>query len=153
IAEHLIEAASFSGRESHADAHRALKIALIGVDGEVGPFLAYALRHLPGAVLGRTRKNHCEFLAAKPGRHIGRAKAGGRDGRETLQHMVAHRVSVAVIDTFELIQVEYEHTCETIHLNVLEAVEQCAAVKQSRKRVGHGVATMVASHTRLVKRE
>jgi hypothetical protein len=63
-----------------------------------------------GRVRQRPRHDHGELLAAEASDQVGGAKIGARDGGEQARDIVAGLVTEAIVDRFELIEIEHQRT-------------------------------------------
>ena len=70
--------------------------------------LAQAFRYIPGGGMIGLRQQNGEFLAADPGKQIHFTQHPPANDRQRLERLVADRVTVAVVDRFEMIGVQQQ---------------------------------------------
>ena len=97
------------GAEGDADARRGHH--LMGVDFEgLRERLENALGDPGGVARGDdVSEKHGELVAAQPRNRVPGPQAGGESPRELEQQLVSHRMSQAVVDVLEAVDVEKEH--------------------------------------------
>lgn len=93
-----------------------------------------ALGHRHRLVAAGVVEHGGELLAAESAEQIGRAHRLARGFREDLQHTIAERVSEAVVDRFEMIEVDQQHRGRTRVAEV--ALGELVGVGQERAAVG-----------------
>ena len=72
---------------------------------------AHALGHCEAERRRAVRQDHRELFTADPGHRVHRADAVLQRVRHALQHQVAGRVAVAVVDLLEVVDVDHQHQC------------------------------------------
>ncbi|EFI64014.1 hypothetical protein BCSJ1_26258, partial [Bacillus cereus SJ1] len=116
------------GRPQHVEPH--------GLDR-----LAQALGEQPGAFHRRVQQHHAEFLAAVASGDVGIAHMGLDHPGEGLDRLIAHGVTIGVVDALEMIDVEHHQRQATAIALVPgeflgEALFPVTAVGQSGQAVG-----------------
>ena len=93
------------------------------------------------ALSDRARDDRDEFLTAEASDHVVLAHRGAGDRAEQAQRLIADRVSVAVIDRLEMVEVEHQHAHPPAALglprhHLAGRLEESAAVEQAGHRIG-----------------
>ena len=126
----------------HADARgRVQRLAL-----DTAAATAKALRSRSatryGVVDAGIRQHDHEFLATQAPDQIGLAQVRLRGPGEDLQHLVADRVTQAVVDRLEMIEVDQQHADRPVAPDLLRqqrlgVLQEGAAVEQAGQRIDH----------------
>ncbi len=145
LAHHLGLVVAVLGDQRDADGRADLMAPAIGQDG-ILQLLDDAQGDGGGGVGARQmRRQHGELIAPEPGHHVVLAHRGLQPRGHADQHLVAHRMTVDVVDPLEPVEVEQQHPVRAAGpgrgpQRRLQRVLELAAVGQSGERILHGQA-------------
>ena len=96
--------AGFVTREPQAQRHG--DVLVVDAQALVAQCAAQTFRRLARLVQRAVREQHQEFLAAVTSEDLARVHRGAQRRGETLQQLVAHGVSEAIVDGLEVIEID-----------------------------------------------
>ena len=110
------------------------------------------MKRLPmarAACLVDIARQHGELVAAETREHVVAARRAAEALDHRLQHLVADRVAVAIVDALEAVEVEQEDGVRAARRGGelrrhVERLEQHAAVRQAGQRILHGELAQLA---------